>query len=124
MRLSLTPLACILTSAVIAAPVTKLDHDLVDTTAVWTIQSFTRTCNTPDTACAYSFGIKTPNPIVTQCSYTVVANQQASRASYSGVKFGNFTISSSWSGQFGDGKGFQTLAVTGNGYALQLLSSH
>ena len=125
MRLYLISLTSFLASTVIAAPMAELDHNSVDAEAVWTIRSFTRTCNIPDTACSYSFGIQTPDPVVTQCSYTVVTSQQAaSRASYNGVGCGKFTISSSWSGQFGEGQGFQTMAVVGNGYTLHFLSSY
>jgi len=72
----------------------------------WTITNFTRTCNAPDTTCSYIFGInnndKTP---VTKCLDTVKGTT-ASRASTRAM-CGNYTVSSNWSGQFGEGKGMK-----------------
>ncbi|KAG6986638.1 hypothetical protein G7Y79_00075g099100 [Physcia stellaris] len=76
----------------------------------WTIKSFVRTCNAGNTSCNYAFSIDTHSAPATPCAYTVTGNP-ASRASYNNVKCGAYTISSNWSGQFGDGNGFQTLAV-------------
>lgn len=36
----------------------------------------------------------------------------ANRESYTSIRCGKFTVSSAWSGQFGAGNGFTTLAVT------------
>ncbi|MCJ1275197.1 hypothetical protein MMC21_002998, partial [Puttea exsequens] len=84
---------------------------MVASTPQWTVVSFKRTCNPPDSSCAYSYSIDTHISAATPCSYTATGSP-ASRASYNNVKCGGYTISSSWSGQFGAGNGFQTLAVT------------
>lgn len=76
----------------------------------WTIQSFVRTCNTANTSCKYSYTIDTHVGAATPCTYTVTGNP-AARTSYNNKKCGAFTISSNWSGQFGAGNGFQTLAA-------------
>lgn len=70
----------------------------------WTITNFTRTCNAPDTTCAYTFGIDTNDETtVIKCTDTVKgapASHTSTRATC-----GNYTVSSNWSGQFGKGKG-------------------
>ncbi|KAL8884189.1 MAG: hypothetical protein Q9215_007707 [Flavoplaca cf. flavocitrina] len=76
----------------------------------WTISSFLRTCNAPDTSCTYSFSIDTHAGAATPCTYTV-GGGPASRAAYNSIQCGPFFISSTWSGQFGPNEGFQTLAV-------------
>ncbi|KAK4611837.1 hypothetical protein CLAFUW4_12883 [Fulvia fulva] len=73
----------------------------------WTLRDFTRACNG---ACTYDYTIITGQD-ATPCSYTAAGPQ----ASYNNVHCGAFTISSNWSGQFGPGQGFQTLAVVRDG---------
>ena len=80
-------------------------------TPQWTIKSFRRVCNAAEASCAYSYSIDTHVSPIRACSYTITGNT-ASRASYGNIKCGGYTVSSSWSGQFGQGKGFQTLAMT------------
>jgi hypothetical protein len=77
----------------------------------WTIKSFTRTCDAADTKCTVSFGIDTGSgAAVTQCKYDVTG-APASRTATNGIACGPYTVSSSWSGQFGDGNGFTTWSV-------------
>ncbi|KAL8812521.1 MAG: hypothetical protein Q9223_001003 [Gallowayella weberi] len=76
----------------------------------WTIKSFVRTCDTANTSCNYSFNIDTHAGATTPCTYAVTGDP-AARASYNNVECSAFTISSTWSGQFGPNNGFQTLAV-------------
>lgn len=106
----LTALAAIPSS--LAAPAPVADISMMSAAAPqWTIKSFVRTCNAANTSCKYSYSIDTHSgAAATPCTYTVGGNP-ASRASYNNVKCGTFTISSNWSGQFGAGNGFQTLAV-------------
>ncbi|MCJ1321721.1 hypothetical protein MMC15_007066 [Xylographa vitiligo] len=81
----------------------------------WTMEAFTRTCPNAG-SCKYAYSIY-DGTTTTPCSYTIkVAN--ASTASYGPETCGAFTITSSWSGQFGPGNGFQTLAVKGEGYII------
>ena len=79
--------------------------------ADWTITSFKRTCNTANTSCTISFGIDTHLAPVTACAYTVTGAAPVSRASTGPVTCGAYTVTSSWSGQFGDDAGFTTWAV-------------
>lgn len=84
---------------------------MADASPQWTIQSFKRTCNSADTSCGYSYSINTHLAAAIPCSYTATGSP-ASQASYGNIRCGVYTISSSWSDQFGSGNGFQTLAVT------------
>lgn len=111
MQLSATFLVAFLGSTILAAPVVRPASDVLATTKQWTLQSFTRTCNAADTSCKYSYTINSRDATLTICTYLVNVSKQASRASYNNIKCGNFSISSSWNGQFGTGNGFQTLAV-------------
>ncbi|KAK4120197.1 hypothetical protein N657DRAFT_649253 [Parathielavia appendiculata] len=100
-------------SGAFAAPTLDNRSDAVSAMAQvpqWIIKSFTRTCNANDTSCTVSFGIDTQTAPVTACSYTVTGTP-ASRASTSGITCGPYTLSSAWSGQFGDGNGFTTWSV-------------
>ncbi|MCJ1382621.1 hypothetical protein MMC17_005734 [Xylographa soralifera] len=81
----------------------------------WTMQYFTRTC--PSTAsCKYAYSIF-DGTTTTPCSYTIQA-ANATTASYGPEDCGVFAITSSWSGQYGPGNGFQVLAVKGEGYII------
>ena len=120
MHLFSTLLVAILGSTVIAAPITEPALDISAAATQWTLQAFTRTCNAADTSCKYSFTINPRDSTLTICSYLIHASKQASHASYSNIKCGKFVISSSWSGQFGPGNGFQTLGVVRNRYAFPL----
>ena len=112
MRLTKTFLTAVLaTSTAYAAPAPALASKSMMATGEWTLNGFTRTCNADDTSCTYHFGInKNDGTLAPVCEYAV-SGAPASRAPANGVVCGNFTVSSSWSGQFGDGKGFTTLAV-------------
>ncbi|KAK7703165.1 hypothetical protein SLS57_011049 [Botryosphaeria dothidea] len=100
-------------SSVVAAPVDNLEAKLMTAVASqWTVTDFTRNCNQGDTSCHISFGVnRNDGSAVQKCAYDV-NGQPASRASYNSVACGVYTISSGWSGQFGEGNGFSTLAVT------------
>ncbi|KAI4153619.1 MAG: hypothetical protein LQ340_002205 [Diploschistes diacapsis] len=90
--------------------------DLFPRAAVWTIESFTRTCDTAETSCNYSYSINlNDGSAVTKCIYNVPNSDStpANDASYA-LQCGDFAISSGWSGQFGPGNGFSTLAVKTN----------
>jgi hypothetical protein len=76
----------------------------------WTIESFTRTCNEDDTSCDVSFGINTQTAPVTDCTYTVTGTP-ASQASTSDIKCGPYTLTSSWSDQWGPENGFTTWSL-------------
>ena len=95
----------------LAMPTPEPARLMTATGSVWTMQSFKRACDVDDTSCAYSFSVNlNDGQAATPCSYDVTGSP-ASTASYNNVVCGPFVISSSWSGQFGPGNGFQTLAV-------------
>ncbi|KAI2632358.1 hypothetical protein GGR54DRAFT_31593 [Hypoxylon sp. NC1633] len=85
--------------------------------AEWTIQGLARTCDQADTVCLWTFNIVTgvEGSVPTGANYTVHATTSpaapASRAIGGPAHFRNFTVTSSWSGQFGEGEGFTTLSV-------------
>lgn len=98
-------------SSAIAAPAPEAAADVSMMAAgqTWTMKDFKRVCG--GGTCTYTYGINTNDgSAVTNCNYKVTGNP-ASRQSYQNVKCGAFTIGSTWSGQFGEGKGFQTLSV-------------
>jgi hypothetical protein len=107
MQFTTAVLAVLATAGVtLAAPSPNVQ---MATGSTWTIQDFKRAC--ANNVCTYTYGINTNDgSAVTGCAYQVSGNP-AERASYNNVHCGNFVISSNWSGQFGEGNGFQTLAV-------------
>ncbi|KAI1159908.1 hypothetical protein F5B18DRAFT_635101 [Nemania serpens] len=107
MQFSTAALAAILSaSTVFAAPVAIPS---------WTLTSFKRVCNTADTSCTWTFGVN-PNTgaAVTPVKY-VVKGSPASQTDFTvPTTFGAYTVTAGWSGQFGPGNGFTTLAVANN----------
>ncbi|KAI1364521.1 surface protein 1 [Xylaria arbuscula] len=83
--------------------------------AEWTLESLVRVCDSADDACTWAFGINTNEEgvNVTDCSYTVGGTETAPASQSNGgpTECGVFTITSGWSGQFGDGEGFTVLSV-------------
>ncbi|KAK4247434.1 hypothetical protein C7999DRAFT_41206 [Corynascus novoguineensis] len=100
-------------SIAVAGPTLKARANAVSAMAEapeWIIQSFTRTCNKDNTSCLVSFGVNTQIAPPTNCSYTVTGSP-ASQAPTNGITCGPYTVSSSWSDQFGPKNGFTTWAV-------------
>ncbi|KAI4240237.1 MAG: hypothetical protein L6R40_005266 [Gallowayella cf. fulva] len=111
MQLSTVFLTALAAIPALSAPAPAGELSMMATAAPqWTIQSFVRTCNAENTSCNYAFSIDIQSGAPTPCNYVIV-NSPAARASYTNVNCGDFTVSSTWSGQFGAGNGFQTLAV-------------
>ncbi|KAH8667092.1 hypothetical protein BX600DRAFT_550018 [Xylariales sp. PMI_506] len=88
----------------IASPV------LAPRATTWTIRSLKRPCNSADTSCTWTFGIDTGSA-VTPCSFTVTGSPADQTDRTVGATCGAFTVTTGWSGQFGPGNGFTTLAV-------------
>ena len=89
----------------------------------WTMQTFKRACDDADTSCTWSFGINANNGgAAAPCEFTVKAlpdGTPASRAPQTdGVACGAYTVTSGWSGQFGEDNGFTTLSVVDWGNQL------
>ncbi|KAI0181990.1 hypothetical protein GGR52DRAFT_568199 [Hypoxylon sp. FL1284] len=96
-------------STVVAAPVSMAAD------GEWTIEGMVRTCDDADTSCLWTFTVDTAEEGVdTQLvNYVVNATETApaSQAIGGPQVFGLFTVTSTWSGQFGEGEGYTTLSV-------------
>ena len=89
----------------------------------WRITDYKRNCvgNVgAETSCTTTFAIETvldKTPFACTVTTAGKAGDPATRASFSGVSCGpngKFTFSSGWSGQFGNGNGFSTIAIVDN----------
>jgi len=116
-----TALTTLLASSAMAAPadVDARGTPVVSMTAaaVWTVEGMKRTCDKPDNHCAWSFTINNNAGSRQGCSYTVKRQNSktpASRSPQTGAHCGVYTVTSGWSGQFGEGNGFTTLSVVNN----------
>lgn len=104
MQFTSTLLAAILATAALAAP-------LETRASSWTMQKFTRTC-TGTSTCHYTYSINlNDGSKATSCAYDVKSGSASAQDTSYAVTCGAFVISSGWSGQFGPGNGFSTLAV-------------
>lgn len=73
----------------------------------WTITSLSRTCTADSTTCTWTFGIN-DGTTTTPCT-EVVTGSPATQANGGPATCGVYTVTSGWSGQFGDGNGFVRL---------------
>ncbi|KAI1381566.1 hypothetical protein F4677DRAFT_460635 [Hypoxylon crocopeplum] len=105
----------LLTTALLSATTALAAPLSMAVAAEWTIETLSRVCDDADTTCLWTFGIDTGAAELapTAANYTVNATDAApaSRAIGGPQLFGNYTVTSTWSGQFGDGEGFTTLSV-------------
>lgn len=111
----LTLLAAAANSA-LAAPHSHHNAPAAVGPAQWTIRSYNRHCNSPDTDCQVSFTIDPHmgDGHTTKCKYTIKGNPASQASSHHPVKCGPYTVTWGWSGHFGPGKGFTTLSVVDN----------
>ncbi|KAI1111709.1 hypothetical protein F5Y14DRAFT_453804 [Nemania sp. NC0429] len=107
MQFSTATLAAILSaSTVFAAPVAIPN---------WTLTSVKRVCDKADTSCTWSFGINPNNGAAATAVKYVIKGSPASQTDLTvPTTFGAYTVTAGWSGQFGAGNGFTTLAVANN----------
>ncbi|KAI1073799.1 small secreted protein [Whalleya microplaca] len=118
MQFTTTILAAILSATALAAPTPAAEvKSAMADVPQWTIEGLKRVCDQADTSCTWSFGIDTHLAPTTACSFTVTGSP-ASRTGSSGHVCGDYTVSSGWSGQFGEGNGFTTLSVVDFGKKL------
>ncbi|KOS47071.1 hypothetical protein ACN38_g1926 [Penicillium nordicum] len=103
----------LLASSAFAAPADTSSKSMMADSPQWTLQDTKRVCNTKDTSCTWTFGIYPGGGDATPCTY-VVEGSPASRANGGPVTCGGFTVTSGWSGQFGEESGFTTLSVVDN----------
>ncbi|KUI67718.1 hypothetical protein VM1G_03570 [Cytospora mali] len=82
---------------------------MMATATTWTITSLKRVCDAADTTCTWTFGINNGSA-TTPCT-EVVTGSPASQTNGGPATCGVYTVTSGWSGQFGAGNGFTTLAV-------------
>ncbi|PHH62102.1 hypothetical protein CDD81_7595 [Ophiocordyceps australis] len=84
----------------------------------WTIEQLQRKCDNKDSVCDWTFSVNTHEPNVkpTACKLTVkgAGSTVASRSNGGPVNCGPYTVTSGWSGHFGDGQGFTVLSVVDN----------
>ncbi len=76
----------------------------------WIVKDFTRSCNARRTACQVTFSIDTQIAPPTDCGF-IISGAPAVQSPQSGITCGPYTISSSWSDQFGPDNGFTTYSV-------------
>lgn len=77
----------------------------------WTIQKMKRVCASG--TCTWTFSINDHVAAPTACTFKV-KGKPASQTDSTGHVCGGYTVSTGWSGQFGAGNGFTTLAVVNN----------
>ncbi|KAJ5888602.1 hypothetical protein N7495_008643 [Penicillium taxi] len=101
-----------------AAPTSA--KSMMVTGSEWTIQNMQRVCSTDDTLCTWNFAIFNGENDTTVCTFNVSATTDADVTGDASVTTGGpaecgvYTITTGWSGQFGEGNGFTTLAVVNN----------
>ncbi|KAH7165341.1 hypothetical protein EDB81DRAFT_250015 [Dactylonectria macrodidyma] len=107
-------LALLSATSALAAPAPAEATSMMAKSPEWVIQGLTRNCGTGDKLCTWKFGIYTGSGASTPCTHVTkssAAIPKASRNNGGPSKCGDFTITSGWSGQFGEGNGFTTLSV-------------
>ncbi|CAI7662463.1 unnamed protein product [Penicillium glandicola] len=100
-------------SSAFAAPADTSAKSMMADSPEWTLQDTKRVCNTDDTSCTWTFGIYPGSGDATACTL-LVEGTTASRANGGPATCGGYTVTSGWSGQFGDDNGFTTLSVVDN----------
>ena len=112
-----TVLTTLLAGSAIAAPAPAAEVKSMAAQATWTVEDMKRVCDKSDTSCTWTFGVNAGSAGKNTCTFTVKksGNVVASRAPNKGSKCGPYTITSGWSGQFGEGQGFTTLSVVNQG---------
>ncbi|QPG98380.1 hypothetical protein C2857_007550 [Epichloe festucae Fl1] len=81
-----------------------------------TFEGVVRHCDDKDNNCTVEFTINPKRFSKTGVKFVTVRNGNvgASRNNGAAQNFGDYTVTSGWSGQFGEGKGFTTFAVVDN----------
>ncbi|KAK0634402.1 hypothetical protein B0T17DRAFT_502066 [Bombardia bombarda] len=111
-----TLLTTLLSTLALAAPApAAASKSMMASTAQWTIEQAKRVCDAADTSCAWSFTINkhVAGVASTPCAFTTPKDgaTPASQSPQTGATCGGFQVTTGWSGQFGPGNGFTTLAV-------------
>ncbi|KAG5921542.1 hypothetical protein E4U42_005799 [Claviceps africana] len=82
----------------------------------WTFEGVVRNCDAADNQCTVTFQINPKTSGRTPVSFVTNRNGATGASQNNGAAqtFGDYTITSGWSGQFGPGNGFTTFAVADN----------
>lgn len=99
-------------SPTIAAPANSVS--MMASSPQWTIESMKRVCDSGDKSCTWTFGINAGAGKTTACKYIVTGNPASRQKTGGPGTCGAYTITSGWSGQFGDTNGFTVLSVVDN----------
>ncbi|KAG6033345.1 hypothetical protein E4U41_006937 [Claviceps citrina] len=113
-----TVLAALLAASTsLGAPLAAEKSMMVDATIPdWTIEGAVRNCDAADNQCVVEFKINPKRFSPTPVRFVTGRNGDtgASRNSGAAQTFGDYTVTSGWSGQFGPGNGFTTFSVVDN----------
>ncbi|KAG6006901.1 hypothetical protein E4U21_006620 [Claviceps maximensis] len=117
MHFTQTVFAAILAAtSALAAPAAMEQSMMATDVPAWTFEGVTRSCTGNDDMCVTKFAIN--NKISERTYVTFVATRYgdvgASRNIGVAQTYADFTVTSGWSGQFGEGNGFTTFAVVDN----------
>ncbi|KAH8676112.1 hypothetical protein BX600DRAFT_508291 [Xylariales sp. PMI_506] len=113
MHFTTAALTTLFASAVFAAPAEQVEPR--KNWARWTIECLSRTCDEHDTVCTWDFTIDTHGRHEpTACSFSVYGHPASETDLTDAACCGDFSVTTGWSGQFGEGNGFTTLAVVNN----------
>jgi hypothetical protein len=115
MQFTTAAITSILATLAAARPAGEVDSavstvSMMVASSSWTVQSMKRVCDSADTSCAWSFKINT-GAAATDCAFTAKGSPASQTNQNSAVQCGDFAVTTGWSGQFGAGNGFTTLAV-------------
>ncbi|KID86106.1 small secreted protein [Metarhizium guizhouense ARSEF 977] len=107
-------------SSVAAAPAPTEKSMLVQGIPEWTIEGAHRWCNKENTECHWKFAINPKIYSKTAVDFVVrnAGSTPAAQSNGGAQNFGDYTITSGWSGQFGPGNGFTTFAVVDNKHRI------
>lgn len=113
-----TILATLFATAALAAPTTSVDNSKRENVSLqaaipdWTFEDLTRTCNSGNTECKWTFGINANDGSdVPKCKYNVKGSPASETPGTVPQKCGAYTITSGWSPGTGEGTGFTTVSV-------------
>ncbi|KAI1820697.1 hypothetical protein F4861DRAFT_542690 [Xylaria intraflava] len=78
----------------------------------WTFQDVRRICDEPDDTCTWFFQLnQNTGSFIAGCTFVVKGSPASQGSTTTPAKCSRFSVSAGWSGQFGPGNGFTTLAV-------------
>ncbi|KAG5978104.1 hypothetical protein E4U55_006408 [Claviceps digitariae] len=108
--------ALLAASSAMAAPAAVGKSMMAAAVPDWIFEGVSRNCGPKDDQCTVTFNINPQDSGRTWVSFVTDRNGAVGASQNSGAAqtFGDYTITSGWSGQFGPGNGFTTFAVVNN----------